>query len=176
MQEEIWKDIEGYEGKYQISNLGNVKSLSRKITTHGKSYRILPERIISPKKVNSYLSVILYDSLSCKSFKIHRLVAQAFIHNPNNYPQVNHIDGNKENNCVDNLEWCTQSYNMKEAYRIGLQKPRKFRINQYDLHGNFIKTWDSIKSIELYYNNRHISDCCKGKRNKASNYIWRYAD
>lgn len=161
--QEIWKDIKEYEGLYQVSNLGKVKSLKR-------------NKIITPKLIHSYFSVILYNKKNYKNFRIHRLVAQAFIPNPNNYPQVNHIDGNKLNNSVNNLEWCTQSHNMKEAYRIGLEKPKKMTINQYDLSGNFIKMWNSIKDVEVFYNNRHISDCCKGKRKTACGYIWRYAD
>lgn len=160
--QEIWKDIKGYEGLYQVSNLGRVKSLKK-------------SKIITPKLIHSYFSVILYNKKNYKNFRIHRLVAQAFISNPNNYPQVNHIDGNKLNNVLENLEWCTQSHNMKEAYRIGLEKPQKIKVNQYDLFGNFIKTWDSIKNIEIFYNNRHISDCCKGKRKTACGYIWKYA-
>lgn len=161
--EEIWKDIKGYEGLYEVSNLGRIKSLKR-------------NKIITPKLIHSYFSVILYNKKNYRNFRIHRLVAQAFIPNPNNYPQVNHIDGNKLNNNLENLEWCTQSHNMKEAYRIGLEKPKKIKVNQYDLCGNFIKTWDSIKNIENFYNNRHISACCKGKRKTVCGYIWRYAE
>ena len=99
---EIWKDIEGYKGLYQISNYGNVKSLNYNKT--GK------ERILKPKK-NIYLQIMLHQNAKVKYFYIHRLVATAFILNPKNYPCVNHKDENKQNNHVDNLEWCTYQYN-----------------------------------------------------------------
>lgn len=123
---------------------------------------------------------------------MHRLVAIAFISNPNNYPIINHIDGNKKNNKVDNLEWCTNQYNLKEAYRLGLIKISKEAIRkggearakklakkicQYDLQGNFIKVWSSAHEVQrkLKINNANIIQNCKGKRNNAGGYIWKYA-
>lgn len=178
MQEEIWKDIPGYEGRYKISNFGNIQSLNREVLSKGKLHQTIPTKYIKQQKDkrHSYLYVDLYDNISRKRFRVHRLVAMTFIPNPNNYPQINHIDGNKQNNSANNLEWCTQSHNMKEAYKIGLEKPRTLKVNQYDLSNNFIRTWDSIKSIQIFYNNRNISACCKGKRKTAGGYIWRYAD
>lgn len=110
-----------------------------------------------------------------KSKRIHRLVAQAFIPNPNNYPQVNHIDGNKLNNKADNLEWCTNEYNMKESWRLGLRDHiykqgrehcRSVKVNQYDLQGNFIKTWYCVRDIEreLGFDNRNICACCRDRK------------
>ena len=99
--EEIWRDIDGYEGLYQVSNKGRVKSLK-----YGK------ERILRPGwKTGGYLFVILCKNGNQSKQRIHRLVAQAFIPNPNNKPQVNHLDENKKNNCVDNLEWATAKEN-----------------------------------------------------------------
>lgn len=114
-------------------------------------------------------------------------MAETFIDNPNNLPQVNHIDGNKQNNKVDNLEFCTNEYNMKEAWRLGLRDNiykkgkehfRSVKVNQYDLHGNFIRNWECIKDIEreLGFDNRNISACCRHKRNVAYGYIWRYIE
>lgn len=119
--------------------------------------------------------------------RVHRLVAEAFIPNPNNYPQVNHIDGNKLNNKVENLEWCTNEYNMKEACRLGLRDHiykkgkehcRSVKVNQYDLQGNFIKTWYCVKDIEreLGFDNRNICACCRGKKTTAYKYKWEYAE
>ena len=109
MKEE-WKDIKGYEGLYQISNLGRIKSLNYN--------RTKKEKILSNStNRKGYLFVILYKNGKKKSFKVHRLVAIHFIENPNNYFQVNHKDENKSNNRVDNLEWCTQEYNLNYGTR-----------------------------------------------------------
>ena len=121
--QEIWKDIENYEGCYQVSNLGNVRSLTRKVHTFN-GWRITKGQLLKPLKSNrNYYRVCLKSHQKNKYISIHRLVATTFIPNPNNYPVVNHIDGNTTNNKVDNLEWCTQSHNIKEAYRVGNAKP-----------------------------------------------------
>lgn len=104
--QEIWKDIPEYEGLYQVSNLGRIKSLPRKGTHTTK------ERIMNFTKSNKgYFIAVLSKDYKKKSFSVHRLVAQAFIPNPNNLPQVNHKDENKENNNINNLEWCSNWYN-----------------------------------------------------------------
>lgn len=121
--QEIWKDIENYEGCYQVSNLGNVRSLTRKVHTFN-GWRTTKSQLLKPLKSNrNYYRVCLKSHQKNKYISIHRLVATAFIPNPNNYPVINHIDGNTANNKVDNLEWCTQSHNIKEAYRVGNAKP-----------------------------------------------------
>lgn len=121
--EEIWKDIEGYKGLYQISNTGNVKSLERKI--HGKKcHRKLKETILKPIKTNrGYLRVKLCKENKVSKVRVHRLVAEAFIKKPE--LEVNHIDGNKENNSVENLEWVTPRENKKHAWSMGLYKKKK---------------------------------------------------
>lgn len=156
-------------GLYQVSSIGNIQSLNYNNTN--KSHKLA--KILTPY---GYYRIGLNKNKNHKNFFIHRLVAEAFIPNPHNYTIVNHIDGNKQNNKVQNLEWCSQSHNILEAYRLKLMKPRKLKINQYDLQGNFIKQWNSIKEIEIFYNCRHISACCKGKRKTAKGFIWRYAD
>ena len=119
--EEIWKDIENYEGLYQVSNLGRVKSLPRKrITPTGWPY-LSKEKILTPKlRKDGYLEISLYTKGKSKSYFIHRLVAQAFIPNTESKPQVNHIDGDKTNNQVNNLEWATREENMQHAFKTGL--------------------------------------------------------
>jgi len=107
LENEIWRDIKGYEGLYQVSNLGRVKSLGRQ---HGFLYK--QDRIMKPFKTKfNYYKINLYKNGVKKNFFIHRLVALAFIPNPNNYPVINHKDENPSNNYVDNLEWCTVKYN-----------------------------------------------------------------
>lgn len=122
--QEIWKDIEGYEGLYQASNLGQIKSIQYFNHANNKSYtrnKIL-KPIINEK---GYYRVDLYKERKSKRFRIHRLIAKTFIPNPNNFPEVNHINGNKKDNCINNLEWCTHKHNMKEAYKLGLVIPPK---------------------------------------------------
>lgn len=112
---------------------------------------------------------------------VHRLIAEAFIPNPQNYPVVNHIDGNKQNNSISNLEWCTQEHNMEEAKRLNLFKPGKNlpgkrKVNQYEKNGNFIREWESLISVQraLNYKTGAISLCCRGKLKTAYGYIWEY--
>lgn len=175
---EEWKDIKEYEGKYQISNLGNVKALDYKRT---KKEKILKPRINS----TGYMVVNLYKNAKFKTFKIHRLIAQAFIINPENKPCINHIDGNKLNNSIDNLEWCTYRENTIHAIKNGLASSPKPRygldnykaksVKQYSLDGKFIKHWDCIREASKYLNATHISDVCKGKRKSSKGFIWRYS-
>ena len=173
MKKEVWKDIKNYEGLYQVSNLGRIKSLK-----HGK------ERILkSFKEANGYLKICLCNNNVKKTFSIHKLVANTFLDNPKNHPVINHINGNKSDNRIINLEFCTYSYNSKQAYELGLLK-RKYgkenpcakKVCQYDKKGNFIKKWDSIieASQKLGINHSHISECCGGKYKTTGGYVWRY--
>lgn len=114
---EIWKDIKDYEGLYQVSNLGRVKSLYRIDSSNHKVY----EKILKTRERHSYIAVDLHKEGKAKTFSVHRLVAMAFISNPDNKPQINHKDENKENNCVDNLEWCTVLYNNTYGTRMDRQ-------------------------------------------------------
>lgn len=125
--EEIWKDIDGYEGYYQISNLGRVKSLGRNIyrKSDGKFSRYKPESIKIPVcNTDGYPSIKLCVNGENKTYGIHILVAKAFIENPDNLPEVNHIDTNRKNNRVDNLEWCTHQENVAHSRRLGHYKGR----------------------------------------------------
>lgn len=122
---EIWKDICGYEGLYQVSNFGRIKSVDRIIKNTGTKsgeYHVKEKikKISEYKSRGGYCGVTLYRNNNGKSYRVHRLVAQAFIPNPENKPEINHIDGNKKNNCVDNLEWVTGEENTLHAWDIGL--------------------------------------------------------
>lgn len=171
-------------GLYQVSNFGRIKSLEKEVNFYSGLYkevkkRKYKERIISLRKANNgYISVSLCKDGIEKTFNVHRLVAKTFIQNPNNLPEVNHIDGNKENNCVDNLEWVTRSENMQHSLKTGLFKPKKKAVIQYDLNGNFVKRWETIKDF-LIENNMNlkssgITTCCKGRQRTAYGYIWKY--
>ena len=168
--EEIWKDIEEYEGLYQVSNLGRVKSLRRNI--------ILRQGI-----TNGYKKVKLTVNSIHKDYYIHRLVANAFIQNPDNLPQVNHKDEDKANNCANNLEWCTREYNINYG-TINIRKSQK-QLNdknkskpvcQYSKDGCFIKEWKSTMDVKrnLGFNRSYISECCRGKHAYAYGYIWKF--
>lgn len=117
---EIWKDIQDYEGKYQVSNLGRIKSLQR---WSGKKF-YNREKILTPyiNKKNGYAYIYLTKNNKGKNIRVHRLVAKAFLDNSNNYSDVNHKDCNRTNNNVNNLEWCTRSYNIKYALKYGIAK------------------------------------------------------
>ena len=189
---EEWKPIKGYEGLYEVSNLGRVKSLNRKILCSNGLIKEIKEKILTPKdNGKGYLNVHLSKNGNHKHLYIHRLVAEAFIPNPNNLPQVNHKDENKSNNCVDNLEWCTAKYNMnygthnervsknnkgKKMSEETLNKIIK-KIMQFTLDGELVKIWDSIKDATLNgFNCGAIGRCLKGNLNKHHNFIWKYYD
>lgn len=162
--EEIWKDIKGFEGLYQVSNMGRVRSLRKNI--------ILKSRI-----ARGYEGVTLCANNIHKDYYIHRMVANAFIPNPNNYPIVNHKDENKTNNCVDNLEWCTQEYNVN--YGTGIAKrarSRSKKVLQFNLDGTFIKEWKSTMDVQrnLGFAQSNIVKVCNGKRKSAYRYLWKY--
>lgn len=121
---EVWKDIKDFEGIYQISNHAKVKRLSRPISHWRGNMRNLPEKIIKQMTTtNGYLKVHLHKEGKMRTFSVHRLVLSHFVPNYDNLPTVNHIDGNKQNNNLDNLEWASLSRNAKNAYDIGLNRP-----------------------------------------------------
>lgn len=192
MEQEIWKDIENYEGYYQISNLGRVKSLERYKKIKTKKV-LLKERIMKPHKQygksdNEYLDIILYKNGKSERFYVHRLVAKAFIPNPENKNQVNHKDKNKQNNNVYNLEWCTQNENVKHSYTfpdrkrnkalygvVGFDNKTSKPVKQYDLDGNFIKEWGSARqaSINLGIDYATIKKVRRGIGKTAGGFIWK---
>jgi len=129
--EEIWKDIEGWKNHYQISNLSRVRSLDFPMFHWRGGQSIEKGRIMKLKKDNGYLRIVLRKNGEQKNLAIHRLVAQAFIQNPENKPEINHINGIKTDNRIENLEWCTQKENCEHAFKIGLRKGLKGDKNPY---------------------------------------------
>lgn len=164
---EIWKDIEGFEGKYQISSMGKVKSL-----WFGK------EKILKNIKTDrGYIVVSLYKEGKQKNYYIHRLVAQTFLPNPDNLPQVNHRNENKTDNRVDNLEYCDSKYNNNFGTRTERAiKSKSIPILQFSKDGELVQKWDSVieASRELGFYHSSIIECCKGRRKSAGGYRWKY--
>lgn len=177
--QEIWKDIVDYEGLYQVSNLGNVKSIGRWIDAKCKGKRWQEEKILKPSvEGQGYLFVSLCKNGKVKFFKVHRLVAQAFISNPNNYPCVNHINEIKDNNKVENLEWCTVKYNNNyngRQKRIAAKR-KKITLQINPNTNEIIAEFPSLNEVEIQTGIRksNISKCCNGKRNIAGGFKWRY--
>ena len=191
--EEIWKPIRNHENFYLVSNLGRVKRLSTvSKRKDGKNYK-RPEKILKPyKNKKGYLMVDLDNN--CKGQIIHRLVAEAFIENPYDLPQVNHKDANKHNNCVENLEWITNYDNMQHAIehncfhdftdkQLNAVKnnlefaniKRRIPVAKCDNDWNIIDKYESIISAAKINNlsDSHIAQCCNGKRKSCGGYKWK---
>lgn len=175
--QEVWKDVVGYEGRYKVSNLGNVMSmryrghegvrLMRPVLHHG-GYQIIS--LSNPKKI----------------WLVHVIVAKAFVDNPDGKPFVNHIDGNKTNNCADNLEWVTCLENIQHAIRTGLRDPHNIPrrygkenptskpVLQYDAKGDFIKKWDCQSDAARYFGIRTgtIANCIDRQSKLCKGFMW----
>lgn len=172
MEKEIWKDVKGFEGLYQVSNLGRIKSLQFYV----RGMYIKREKILKPcDNGNGYKIIYLMKNKKRNVRYIHRLVAIAFIKNPKNYKCINHKDENKKNNCVENLEWCTHKYNNNYGnHKSKISKSRMKRVIQYDKNMNLIKIWDGVRLAMKEMKSYHICSCCKGKIKYSGGYIWRY--
>lgn len=163
---EIWKNIKEYEGKYQVSNYGKVKN--------NKTGRILKPMLRSK---NRYLCVQLSKNSAVKTYSIHRLVAEAFILNPNNYPVINHKDENKMNNIVSNLEWCSQKYNINYGSSLNKRvKSHKKPVIAFNNEHKLGIYFPSIKDAAAYFNGTksNISKALKGCTKTAYGHTWEY--
>lgn len=176
---EKWKPVKDFDG-YYISNLGRVKST--------RSFKGTQELILNGSfNQQGYKTITMMRKKKVYTKTLHRLLANAFIPNPNKLPCINHKNGIKTDNKIDNLEWCTYSHNNKEAYKMGLKEPawtnnfginhpNSKKVNQYDKNGNYIKTWDCISDVQRVMNIlvTSIVNCCNGYSNSAGGYKWRY--
>jgi len=177
MTKEEWKDIKDYEGLYQVSNLGRIKSLGRYKNNWSKKQWV-EERILKQRLANTgYYMVVLSKNGKVKGFLVHRLVAETFIPNPENKPQVNHKDENKLNNHIENLEFCTRKYNCNYGTKMERQKEKLGKsVIQYDRNMTCINIYSSITkaSQTTKINLGNIAKCCKNERKTAGGYIWKY--
>lgn len=179
--EEIWKDIIGYEGLYQISNKGEVKNIIPRVKYYSKyNVEVVKDYICAQAYVKDYFRISLIKNNKYKQLSVHRLVAEAFITNLENKPFVNHINGIKDDNRVENLEWVTNSENMYHCFHtLGKSRHlkeqnelRKKKIYQYTKEGKLITIWESLR--EANRNGEYPSNCLKGKIRYYKNNIWSY--
>lgn len=169
---EIWKTVvikgEIYDN-YQVSNLGRILILNYRRTGRVE--------LMKPGKIKGgYLVVSLCKNGKRHTYTLHRLIAETFIPNPDNLPEVNHKDENKQNNSVDNLEWCDSKENCNYGTRNErIAKTLSKTVLQFSLNGEFIREWESTQECKKNgFNQGNISSCCLGKRKSADGYIWMY--
>ena len=175
---EIWKPVVGYEGLYEVSNMGRVKSLERKVR-HGRGIELtIKERILKPAFNDfGYLIVALCAGGKQKTLKVHRLVCEAFHKNPDNKSDVNHINENKTDNRACNLEWCTRRENINHGtHNERMAKTKSKPVGQYTRDGKLIKIWPSAIEVQRQtgFGQGYISKVANGNRKTAYGFIWKY--
>lgn len=178
---EIWKDIKGYKSIYQVSNKGRVKSLCRETRCNKSGIMTRKERILKVFHFRKYLYVFLYDMQGKKhSTLLHRLVAQEFIPNPDNLTEIDHIDGNPENNSVENLRWVTHKQNCNNpitlSKRIGQPSKHRKAVAAYNLDGTLYKIFPSVQlaAEETGAHRANIRKCINGKYKTCASLIFKY--
>lgn len=176
---EVWSDVKGYEGYYQVSSYGKVRSLDRTDSIG----RMIRGKVRKPRPDSyGYLQVGLYKGGDEIKWLVHRLVAEAFVINSDNKIEINHLDGNKLNNKANNLRWCTRSENIKHSYSAGLRKTKRMhprhKVKQVTQQGEALYIFNSITDAAKSLGNRvscsPISACCRGKKKTAYGYGWEY--
>lgn len=198
--EELWKDITGFEGFYQISSLGNIRTKDRYVKCRDGKMRFVKGRLCSLNQRNRYKTVTLYKDGFCQRWSVHRLVALAFISNPKKLPYIDHIDGNPSNNCIENLRWVTQKENMNnpltkikcservytndrnkkilETRKLKCSLNQEREVFQFSISGEFIQSFKSISEASRITGAHHSSIgnvCRRGRGGKsAGGFLWSY--
>ena len=180
MMEEIWKPVKGYEGIYEVSDLGRVRSLPRMLTDSKGRRHPVPMKILREHDRKGYVGYRLCNGSAIVEFSAHRLVAMAFIPNPDNLPIVNHRDENPKNNQVSNLEWCDISYNTR--YGTGVERAQanhvyhRKAVEQLTKDGQHVATFKGVKeaSRATGADASVIVRVCKGRHETAGGYRWKY--
>lgn len=182
--EEKWRAVIGYEGLYEVSNLGNIRSVdkvSRMPCNGERATKVVKGKLLKPyESGNGYFKIALVKDGKSRKHFVHRIVADAFLQNPGNCSVVNHIDFNRRNNKVDNLEWCSQRENLLHGtLRLveGLDY-KDLRIGRFDKDGNLVDVWSSLSKIEetLGICKTDVLACCRGRLKSSYGYIWRYVN
>lgn len=180
--EEIWKPVVGYEGIYEVSSLGRIKSCERTLIRSNGRKTKFPDKLMKPSiNHKGYEIIDLRNKGSRQGGFVHRLVGKAFIENPHNKEQINHKNGVKTDNRVENLEWVTNQENMKHAYKNGIRnndslaKSNRKKVCQLTLEGRLIRTFNSIGDAIETTGVKNISAVCRGVRNEAGGFKWRYS-
>ena len=178
--EEIWKAVEGYNGKYEVSNFGRVRSLPRIfLDAKGRTQNFKGCILKQSQRKNGYMVVTFYESGKWHQMMIHRLVAGAFIPNPNNFPVINHKDEDKTNNRADNLEWCTSQYNntYNNIHYRNKEKRRKVVI-QMTLDDKFVAEYESTcdAARQTGFGQGNIAEACRGEMKYAYGYHWKFKE
>lgn len=181
MEDEIWKDINGYEGYYQISNYGNARSLDRQVGCRWGGLRDYGGKsLLTETTKDGYQRIVFMRDAIKERFLVHRIVAEAFIPNPENKPYVNHIDGDKSNNYFGNLEWCTNSENVLHADRNGLrdmsthQPSNSKGVRCIDNGMEFASTTKAVKWLGRNKNSVAVISRAIKNDGKAYGYKWEY--
>lgn len=187
LEGEIWRDVVGYEGSYLVSNLGKVCSLQRRINVGNGGWRILNPKILVPYpiRIGNYTRycVSLWKNNIVSKKKVHRIVAEAFIPNPQNLQEIDHINTDTSNNCIDNLRWCDRKANANNpitktksrAVRLGKPIPKLQKPIVQLLNGSVVNTYPSIKNASQFgYSKNQISLCCNNHRDTHKGYQWMF--